>query len=92
MVGLGFWRAGCKPENDAQGVLQDVHWSMGALGYFPVSSFLLLLWGFRVLGFCRNPPRRAVSACVITTLDATCIGPRHVNWTRHAFVWSSVEG
>lgn len=23
------------PETDAQGVLQDVHWSIGALGYFP---------------------------------------------------------
>ena len=22
-------------ENDAEGVLQDVHWSQGALGYFP---------------------------------------------------------
>ena len=25
---------GIEPENDAQGVLQDVHWSMGAFGYF----------------------------------------------------------
>ncbi len=25
---------GVEPENDAQGVLQDVHWSMGAFGYF----------------------------------------------------------
>jgi len=26
---------GLCPENDAQGVLQDVHWSAGAFGYFP---------------------------------------------------------
>lgn len=26
---------GIVPENDAQGVLQDIHWSMGAFGYFP---------------------------------------------------------
>lgn len=35
------WRAlmvellGVEPETDAAGVLQDVHWSMGAFGYFP---------------------------------------------------------
>ncbi|NQV16616.1 carboxypeptidase M32, partial [bacterium] len=26
---------GIRPENDADGVLQDVHWSFGAFGYFP---------------------------------------------------------
>lgn len=26
---------GIVPENDAVGVLQDIHWSMGAFGYFP---------------------------------------------------------
>ncbi|MFD1738468.1 carboxypeptidase M32 [Bacillus salitolerans] len=26
---------GVRPDNDAQGVLQDVHWSGGAFGYFP---------------------------------------------------------
>ncbi|PPA71222.1 carboxypeptidase M32 [Jeotgalibacillus proteolyticus] len=26
---------GIRPENDAEGVLQDVHWSGGAFGYFP---------------------------------------------------------
>jgi len=26
---------GVTPPNDAQGCLQDVHWSMGAMGYFP---------------------------------------------------------
>ncbi len=36
-----FWNSqmenylGIIPPNDAQGVLQDVHWSMGAFGYFP---------------------------------------------------------
>jgi carboxypeptidase Taq len=37
----GAWNEGMRrhlgivPENDAKGVLQDVHWSMGAIGYFP---------------------------------------------------------
>ncbi len=26
---------GITPANDAEGVLQDVHWAMGAFGYFP---------------------------------------------------------
>ncbi len=26
---------GIRPENDAEGVLQDIHWSMGGIGYFP---------------------------------------------------------
>lgn len=26
---------GVKPANDAEGVLQDIHWSIGAIGYFP---------------------------------------------------------
>jgi len=26
---------GISPSNDAEGCLQDIHWSMGALGYFP---------------------------------------------------------
>ncbi|MGB3682391.1 MAG: carboxypeptidase M32 [Rubrobacteraceae bacterium] len=29
---------GIRPENDAQGVLQDVHWSAGLFGYFPTYS------------------------------------------------------
>jgi Zn-dependent carboxypeptidase len=28
---------GVEPETDAQGVLQDVHWSMGSFGTFPVT-------------------------------------------------------
>lgn len=26
---------GIRPESDAQGVLQDIHWALGAFGYFP---------------------------------------------------------
>ncbi|UCD38371.1 MAG: carboxypeptidase M32 [Fidelibacterota bacterium] len=26
---------GITPENDADGILQDIHWSMGGIGYFP---------------------------------------------------------
>jgi len=29
---------GVKPPNDKMGVLQDVHWSMGGIGYFPTYS------------------------------------------------------
>lgn len=29
---------GITPPNDAQGVLQDIHWSMGLIGYFPTYS------------------------------------------------------
>ena len=29
---------GIRPENDAVGVLQDVHWSLGLIGYFPTYS------------------------------------------------------
>jgi len=38
------WNAGMQaklgivPENDAVGVLQDIHWAMGAFGYFPTYS------------------------------------------------------
>uniref|UniRef100_A0A7S0WIZ3 Carboxypeptidase n=1 Tax=Pyramimonas obovata TaxID=1411642 RepID=A0A7S0WIZ3_9CHLO len=29
---------GCTPQTAAEGVLQDVHWSVGAIGYFPTYS------------------------------------------------------
>ncbi len=29
---------GLRPETDAEGVLQDIHWSLGAIGYFPTYS------------------------------------------------------
>jgi carboxypeptidase Taq len=28
-------RLGVRPDNDAQGCLQDVHWAVGSFGYFP---------------------------------------------------------
>lgn len=34
---------GLKPKNDAEGCLQDVHWSMGAFGYFPSYSLGAML-------------------------------------------------
>ncbi|MBZ0306396.1 MAG: carboxypeptidase M32, partial [Anaerolineae bacterium] len=34
---------GIVPPNDAQGVLQDVHWSSGLIGYFPTYSLGNLL-------------------------------------------------
>ncbi len=36
-----------EPEADSEGVLQDIHWSMGAFGYFPtysIGTFLSGLW------------------------------------------------
>ncbi|MDR2535383.1 MAG: carboxypeptidase M32 [Treponema sp.] len=38
---------GVEPETDADGVLQDVHWSMGAFGYFP-SYALGNLYGLQI--------------------------------------------
>ncbi len=29
---------GVRPENDSEGVLQDIHWSLGYIGYFPTYS------------------------------------------------------
>ncbi|MGD8414807.1 MAG: carboxypeptidase M32, partial [Candidatus Latescibacterota bacterium] len=34
---------GLTPPNDSKGVLQDIHWSMGALGYFPTYSLGTLM-------------------------------------------------
>jgi len=28
-------RLGVRPQNDLEGVLQDVHWAVGSFGYFP---------------------------------------------------------
>ncbi len=30
---------GVRPKNDSEGVLQDIHWSHGSIGYFPTYSF-----------------------------------------------------
>ena len=38
---------GSVPPNDAKGVLQDVHWSMGSIGYFP-SYFLGNLYAAQI--------------------------------------------
>ena len=38
---------GIVPPNDAKGVLQDVHWSMGSIGYFP-TYFLGNLYGAQI--------------------------------------------
>ncbi|MDX6523483.1 MAG: carboxypeptidase Taq [Gaiellales bacterium] len=39
---------GIHPENDALGVMQDIHWSMGSFGYFPTYTlgniYSALLW------------------------------------------------
>jgi carboxypeptidase Taq len=51
----GLWRGkmkdclGLEPETDAQGVLQDIHWSMGSFGYFP-SYALGNLYGLQFFG------------------------------------------
>jgi carboxypeptidase Taq len=34
---------GVTPKNDAEGVLQDIHWSFGAFGYFPTYTYGNLL-------------------------------------------------
>ncbi len=36
--GLYEEHLGVRPTNDAEGCLQDIHWSMGAIGYFPTYS------------------------------------------------------
>ena len=34
---------GLRPENDSEGCLQDIHWSMGAFGYFPTYTLGTLM-------------------------------------------------
>jgi len=54
-----LWRSkmkdviGIEPETDAQGVLQDIHWSMGSFGYFP-SYALGNLYGLQFFGKLRS--------------------------------------
>jgi carboxypeptidase Taq len=36
---------GLRPANDAEGVLQDIHWSQGSMGYFPTYSMGNVLVG-----------------------------------------------
>ena len=46
------------PPNDAQGCLQDIHWSMGGLGYFPTYT-LGNLYAAQFMQQARNRPRRS---------------------------------
>jgi carboxypeptidase Taq len=54
-----LWRSrmkeifGIEPETDAQGILQDIHWSMGSFGYFP-SYALGNLYGLQFFGRLRK--------------------------------------
>ena len=45
-------RLGVKPQNDLEGVLQDVHWAVGSFGYF------------RPTGWARSLPRSSSRRCV----------------------------
>ena len=44
---------GIRPRNDREGVLQDVHWSMGELGYFPTYA-LGNLYGAQIMDAMRQ--------------------------------------
>lgn len=42
---------GIRPENDSEGILQDVHWSQGSIGYFPTYSLgtaLSAMWKYHL--------------------------------------------
>jgi len=42
---------GLEPANSAEGILQDIHWSLGAIGYFPtysLGSTLSSVWLYRL--------------------------------------------
>lgn len=58
----GLWREkmreylGIVPERDADGVLQDVHWSLGALGYFPTYTLGNLYAAMFFQQACRDIP------------------------------------
>lgn len=42
---------GIKPKSDREGILQDIHWSMGAIGYFPtysMGSILSAYWSEKI--------------------------------------------
>jgi carboxypeptidase Taq len=52
---------GIKPKNDSEGVLQDVHWSGGTVGYFPTYSlgtFLSAQWAERINNSQFTPVKR----------------------------------
>lgn len=58
----GLWREkmqeylGVAPERDADGVMQDVHWSLGALGYFPTYTLGNLYAAMFFEQACRDVP------------------------------------
>ncbi len=58
----GLWREkmqeylGIAPERDADGMLQDVHWSLGALGYFPTYTLGNLYASMFFQQACRDVP------------------------------------
>ena len=47
---------GVRPEGDAEGVLQDIHWSMGAMGYFPTYALGNLYGACFWNSLCRDIP------------------------------------
>jgi len=49
-------RLGVRPTDDAQGVLQDIHWSMGAIGYFPTYALGNLYAAQLFAAFARDNP------------------------------------
>lgn len=48
---------GIKPTTNAEGCLQDIHWSMGAFGYFPAYALGNLYTSHFFLGFERDFPK-----------------------------------
>lgn len=48
---------GITPKNNAEGCLQDIHWSMGAFGYFPAYTLGNLYTSHFFLGFERDFPK-----------------------------------
>ncbi|MFP4644105.1 MAG: carboxypeptidase M32, partial [Spirochaetales bacterium] len=47
---------GVRPETDSDGVLQDIHWSMGAMGYFPTYALGNLYGACFWNALCRDIP------------------------------------
>jgi Zn-dependent M32 family carboxypeptidase len=58
----GYWNekmeefVGVRPKDDAEGVLQDIHWSGGGIGYFPTYSL-----GNVIAGMIRNRIQKDIS-------------------------------
>jgi carboxypeptidase Taq len=74
---------GLENETDAEGVLQDVHWSMGAFGYFP-SYALGNLYGLQI--------RQRLAGDIPdyeTRLAEGSYGEIHAWLKEHIYVWGS---